>query len=79
MAGDNKSLAALDLLAAMFMPTNTPLTKIVTSPHVQPCKALFYHQIIEICALCFIVAEHTFVFMATLQKHVSHKSLLDRK
>lgn len=42
-------------------------------------KTLSYLQIIEICSLCFILIEHTIIFILTFRKKTPKRTLFDTK
>lgn len=51
----------------------------ISRPTHQPRKTLSYLQIIEICSLCFILIEHTIIFILALRKKIPKITLFDAK
>jgi hypothetical protein len=55
--------------------TRSPTPRLPLQPH----KPLSCSQIIEICSLCFILVEHTIIFILTFRKKKSKITLFDTK
>jgi hypothetical protein len=81
LTSSNNSVAEIftKYLRANQIRNESSRLQMIRLPSSHPWKVLSPLQLIEICALCFILIEHTFVFILTFEKKSTKEILLNTK